>query len=240
MLQTIIVMHGMRRGKQNQLLMEELEHVGKQVNGEFDVAFIESDELSLPQVIRKYLAEGEHYFTIVPLLLFSGRHYLEDIPTIMKEMQLMFPGSIHYQIRQPLCYHPALTNWIQKRIDAWKYQNNSNSAIVLIGHGSPFLTEPDDELNMLKEKCQTECPVYTMMFYGDLQFEKLLPEMKDNYEHILVIPVFFYDGFLVNKIKKKINDIKGNSDMTIAHALNFEPEIDEMLAARLNEVKEFS
>ena len=82
MSQTIIVMHGMRRGKQNQLLMEELEHVGKQVDGEFDVAFIESDELSLPQIIRKHLSEGEHYFTIVPLLLFSGRHYLEDIPAI--------------------------------------------------------------------------------------------------------------------------------------------------------------
>lgn len=240
MSQTIIVMHGMRRGKQNQLLMEELEHVGKQVDGEFDVAFIESDELSLPQIIRKHLSEGEHYFTIVPLLLFSGRHYLEDIPAIMKEMQLMFPGSIHYQIRQPLCYHPALTNWIQKRIDAWKYQNNLNSAIVLIGHGSPFLTEPDDELNMLKAKCRTERPVYTMMFYGDLQFEKLLPEMKDNFEHISVIPVFFYDGFLVNKIKKKINAIQGDSDITVAPALNFEPELDEMLAARLNEVKEIS
>lgn len=239
MSQTIIVMHGMRRGKQNQLLMEELEKVGAQIEDDFDVAFIESDELSLPQVIRKHLQEGEHYFTIVPLLLFSGRHYLEDLPGIMREMQLMFPGSIHYQIRQPLCYHPALTEWIQKRIDAWQYQNDSHSAIVLIAHGSPFLTEPDDELNMLKVQCQTECPIYTMMFYGDLQFEGLLPDMKDDYQHILVIPVFFYDGFLVNKIKKKINTLKGDSDITIAPALNFEPELDAMLAARLNQVKEF-
>ena len=78
-----------------------------------------------------------------------------------------------------------------------------------------------------------------MMFYGDLQFEGLLPDMKDDYQHILVIPVFFYDGFLVNKIKKKINTLKGDSDITIAPALNFEPELDAMLAARLNQVKEF-
>ena len=40
MSQTIIVMHGMRRGKQNQLLMEELEKVGAQIEDDFDVAFI--------------------------------------------------------------------------------------------------------------------------------------------------------------------------------------------------------
>ncbi|WP_105993156.1 sirohydrochlorin chelatase [Staphylococcus simulans] len=234
MTQTIVVMHGMRRGKQNQLLMEELDRVASQIDGTFDVAFIESDELSLPQIIRKHLWEGETSFVIVPLLLFSGRHYLQDLPKVMHEMQLMFP-SITYEIRQPLCDHPSLTKWVNQRIEAWPDAHTPGSAIILIGHGSPIVTEPDDEIDTLAAQITTELPVYTMMFYGNKQYEDLLPQMKDNYDQLYVIPVFFYNGFLVNKIKKKINAIKGESDITIADALNFEPELDEMLIDRLNQ-----
>lgn len=234
MTQTIVVMHGMRRGKQNQLLMEELERVRQQIEGDFDVAFIESDEQSLPQQIRKYLYEGETQFVIVPLLLFTGRHYLQDIPYIMDQMKLMFP-SIDYQMRTPLCEHPSLTRWINKRINAWPYQNQEGAAIILIGHGSPILDEPDDEIDLLASQIDTTLPVLTMMFYGNKQFEGILPNVKDQFQHLLVVPVFFYDGFLVNKIKKKINDLKGDADIQIAHALNFEPELDEMLIDRLNE-----
>lgn len=234
MTQTIVVMHGMRRGKQNQLLMEELDRVASQIDGTFDVAFIESDELSLPQIIRKHLWEGETSFVIVPLLLFSGRHYLQDLPKVMHEMQLMFP-SITYEIRQPLCDHPSLTKWVNQRIEAWPDAHTPGSAIILIGHGSPIVTEPDDEIDTLAAQITTELPVYTMMFYGNKLYEDLLPQMKDNYNQLYVIPIFFYNGFLVNKIKKKINAIKGESDITIADALNFEPELDEMLIDRLNQ-----
>ncbi|UXV41985.1 sirohydrochlorin chelatase [Staphylococcus simulans] len=234
MTQTIVVMHGMRRGKQNQLLMEELDSVAQQIEGTFDVAFIESDELSLPQVIRKHLWEGETSFVIVPLLLFSGRHYLQDLPEVMRQMQLMFP-SITYEIRQPLCDHPSLTKWINQRIEAWPDAHTPGSAIVLIGHGSPIVTEPDAEIDDIATRITTDLPVYTMMFYGDKQFEGLLPEMKEDYDQIYVIPIFFYDGFLVNKIKKKIEKIKGDSNITIASALNFEPKLDEMLIDRLNQ-----
>ncbi len=234
MTQTIVVMHGMRRGKQNQLLMEELDRVASQIDGTFDVAFIESDELSLPQIIRKHLWKGETSFVIVPLLLFSGRHYLQDLPKVMHEMQLMFP-SITYEIRQPLCDHPSLTKWVNQRIEAWSDAHTPGSAIILIGHGSPIVTEPDDEIDTLAAQITTELPVYTMMFYGNKLYEDLLPQMKDNYDQLYVIPIFFYNGFLVNKIKKKINAIKGESDITIADALNFEPELDEMLIDRLNQ-----
>ncbi|MDG0822959.1 MAG: CbiX/SirB N-terminal domain-containing protein [Staphylococcus equorum] len=86
MTEHILVIHGMNKGKQNKALHDFLEQLLSRNVHDYHIAFLESKNQSLEQVLDKLIQQGTKSFNIIPLLLFPAKHYLEDIPMILKTL----------------------------------------------------------------------------------------------------------------------------------------------------------
>ena len=64
------------------------------LGAEYDVvstAFLEFAEPSLEQSIKASIEEGVKHIIVLPYFLASGNHVTRDIPTIVEEMETMYP-----------------------------------------------------------------------------------------------------------------------------------------------------
>lgn len=90
----IIVAHGSRKESSNTEVMLLGENVKFLVDAQYDVvktAFLEFAELSLEESILACVEEGVTHIVILPYFLASGNHVTRDIPTVLEQMQVMYP-----------------------------------------------------------------------------------------------------------------------------------------------------
>lgn len=113
--ENVLVVHGMRRGVQNKALKYFISQLFKNSNINYQIAFLESDTNDFYNVISTLVKQGKFEFNIVPLLLFSAKHYLKDIPEILQHIKEMFP-QMRYRITPPLSTHPHLINIIDEKL----------------------------------------------------------------------------------------------------------------------------
>ena len=80
-------------------------------------AFLENGEPSLMDAASVLLDGGVTDLTILPLLLFDGRHSLEDIPALIETLRLRYP-SVRINLGRPLGYSPLLVDVLLERLDS--------------------------------------------------------------------------------------------------------------------------
>ena len=80
-------------------------------------AFLENGEPSLMDAASVLLDVGVTDLTILPLLLFDGRHSLEDIPALIETLRLRYP-SVRINLGRPLGYSPLLVDVLLERLDS--------------------------------------------------------------------------------------------------------------------------
>ncbi|WP_271398863.1 sirohydrochlorin chelatase [Salinicoccus roseus] len=233
-MQHIFVVHGMRRGKQNLALKTFVEDMLKDFPLKFEVAFIESVEDSVEDVIERDIQKGIRYFKIQPLLIFSASHYLEDLPNLMDSFKRKYE-DITFDYGDVLGTHTNVEHYIEERLK--NYEVN-DSAIVLVAHGNKRFSDADDELKEVVSKLNHD-NVYPMMLYGELNIDKVLPPIAKRHEEIIIVPLFLYDGYLVNKIKKIISNMELNNQITYTEAINFHPILREIVYDRFNHMKKY-
>lgn len=236
MVANILVAHGMRKGNQNEALTEFVDELLKNEDYHYALAFIESEEKSIEKTVEDLIEKGENQFKIVPLLIFSAMHYLIDVPEILKNLKIKYP-NIDYYISQPLGTHDLMQNIITKRIDDVEIPQQHNYAIMPIAHGSFSYTQAHGELNDFCKQLNYNVNIYPRTLYGDITFRNDLDQLSREYDDLIVVPMFLYDGRLVNKVKRLIGEMDIKCKLHITPSLNFDPTLKEIIRQRLDELE---
>ena len=86
--------HGSRKATSNDEVMALVVKVKSLVGAQYDVvktAFLEFAEPSIEESITAAVKEGVTHMVILPYFLTSGNHVTRDIPTVVEQMEIMYP-----------------------------------------------------------------------------------------------------------------------------------------------------
>ena len=108
----ILLGHGSRSSK----TMEEMaELAAKLQDSSSDLvvkpAFLTLLEPDLAQAVNAAIADGAGEIHVLPLFFFSGKHVMEDIPAIFRELQAAHPG-VKMVLRESVGRHPGFFRFI--------------------------------------------------------------------------------------------------------------------------------
>jgi sirohydrochlorin ferrochelatase len=78
-------------------------------------AFLSIGSPTLAESLADAMRQGAKHIDVIPLLLFSGKHILVDLPQIATEFMAANP-EVAVQIGQPLAQRPGFTAFLA---DAW-------------------------------------------------------------------------------------------------------------------------
>ncbi|PTF76456.1 sirohydrochlorin ferrochelatase [Staphylococcus chromogenes] len=238
MRKTILVVHGMRKGKLNETLLHFIDQTFEDIDVDYEVAFLESETIQLDEVIQKTVNAGYTRIHLVPLLLFTASHYYEDIEAIYHDFQQQNP-NVQFVLANPLGTHPKMADWVADQMQAYQNDIDKGTGIVILAHGNARFNEPDLALTEICDKLSTvEHPCYPSMVYGELEFTKTLPKIAKKHPKLLIIPFFFYDGYLVNKTKQRIEVLNLRNTFIFTTAINFHPVLKEIVQIRIAECEE--
>ncbi len=113
----IIVDHGSRRTESNQLLHRATARFAADSKYEIvEPAHMELAEPSIDTAFERCVQRGAERVIVFPYFLSPGRHWTEDIPTLVAQAALKHP-AVKWLITAPFGLHPDLTGIITDRIE---------------------------------------------------------------------------------------------------------------------------
>lgn len=106
----LLISHG-SRSSQTKIEVLELVKQLKELNAAdiIEFAFLELENPSIPDGIKICIDKGATQITVLLNFLNSGRHVDVDIPLIVQQARLKFPG-ISILISKPIGQHPGIVN----------------------------------------------------------------------------------------------------------------------------------
>lgn len=233
----IIVIHGMRTGEQNKILKEFVQYLLHKETFNYHIAFLESESQSLEVIIASLMRKGIYQFHIVPLLLFPAKHYLYDIPCILKRIKAVYPELV-FNIAQPLGTHALMSYLIRNKLDKAINDDAMIDAVILMAHGSTQYHQPNLILKRLVKTCHVnDKPVYMMTLYGEFSYQSKLSKCAKQHKKILIIPVFLYDGYILKKMKLSIEIMNLSASIVYSSAINFSPILASIIRDRVNQLE---
>lgn len=233
----ILVLHGMNQPGRNEVVTKKFKQLLNGTNVTYYLAFLEGATNTLKQVVELLIKEGLYNFNIIPILLFPAKHYFEDIPNTLKDIKAHHP-TLNYKIAKPLGTHRYITKIIKNKITNTLKKCNEIESVVLLAHGSSMYTEPQQALHHLAQACdEYDVPIQTMLLYGEDNYTEQLGKVLNKYPNTLIVPVFLWDGFLVQKTKQFIRRQAFSDYITFCSAINFIPDLAIVIKDRINEVE---
>lgn len=223
----ILLVHGMRHGNLNERLKDFVHNLMADSKITYTIAFLESNTENPINIIEAMIHNGHRQIKIIPLLIFSASHMLEDIPKIISYFNEKYK-NVSIGVTPPLGTHLLMKSIIQKRLND---SSQIDSGIVIIAHGNKRFKEADDELTSLVKSIDFN--IHPMMIYGELNYETLLPKIESHYKHLTIVPLFLYDGYLVNKVKQTIKEMNLSTPYTVTPSINFDPLLKDIIIERL-------
>jgi sirohydrochlorin ferrochelatase len=113
----IIVDHGSRRRASNEMLHEAARRFAE--GSKFPIVEPAHMELATPtiqQAFSRCVERGASRIVVFPYFLSPGRHWTEDIPSLVRDAAAAFP-QVTWLVTAPFGLHPAMQNIIQDRIE---------------------------------------------------------------------------------------------------------------------------
>lgn len=238
MIGNILVAHGMRKGQQNKALEDFITNLLKDENYHYELAFLESDTQNLEITMKKMIDQGVTRFKIVPLLIFRAMHYISDIPEILKDMKEQYP-DINSEMSEPLGTHSYMKSLVEKRIADVDISSSSQVATVIIAHGngSGRFTKAHEELKEFVNAIDSDNHVYARALYGEMTFKNDLDTISEKYTDLIIVPLFLFDGRLVNKVKMAISEMDIHCKTHITPSINFDPILKLIIRERLEQLE---
>lgn len=229
----IIVAHGMRRGQENDKLTEFMTNMLDEDRFDFKLAFLESEQQDLRSIMLNMIEAGESHFNIIPLLIFSAMHYSYDIPNIVHNIKQQYP-NITVSIGKPLGTHPLMVELIEHRINDELLPNSQHlhsTGVVVIAHGNinGKFPQAHEELQCLVSQLNIPHHCFARTLYGELKFHQDIDHLARDYERLIIVPLFLYDGRLVNKLKRQLQDMNLPNQYLITQSINFNPILKEII-----------
>ncbi len=91
----LLVAHGSRRKQSNDEVIAIAERLKSNCSAQYQIVhsgFLELADTLIPDGIKKCVDDGASSILILPYFLNSGRHVIEDIPTIVNQTQPLYPS----------------------------------------------------------------------------------------------------------------------------------------------------
>ena len=76
-------------------------------------AFLELTQPCLKAVAQELVAQGCQQLTVVPMFLGLGRHAREDLPLLVKELQVTYP-AVRFELRPSVGEEPQVIDLLAK------------------------------------------------------------------------------------------------------------------------------
>lgn len=76
-------------------------------------AFLELTEPDINQVASELIATGVDHITVLPMFLGVGRHAREDLPLLVRELQVKYPG-VHFELKPSVGEEPLVIELLAK------------------------------------------------------------------------------------------------------------------------------
>jgi len=90
----LLIAHGSRRKQSNDEVVKIAERLRQNCSAQYPIihaGFLELAETLIPDGIKQCIDDGATSIIVLPYFLNSGRHVVEDIPTIVNETQPHYP-----------------------------------------------------------------------------------------------------------------------------------------------------
>ncbi|WP_434121445.1 sirohydrochlorin chelatase [Salinicoccus roseus] len=219
----IIVMHGSKKEARNSVLEERLDAL-MAPHGQYSVAFIESTERSVCQVVDGLAEEGARNFNIIPVLFFSASHYSRDIPEALRHIEEKYE-DVSWTLAPPMGTHPHMARLVERRVAEAPH---SSGTVIVMAHGNADHPEADDELERLVSQLDIGLPAYPAALYGALAVDQM-PGRLDMSDNFIIVPIALEDGFLTGRMKEALLEVLPESAMTFTPSVNFDPVLKEII-----------
>lgn len=113
----IIVAHGSRETRSNKMFLATVRRLAPLLSRGADKAliigcFLEIASPTIPEALEIAVKKGARDIVVAPLLLFPGRHALEDIPAIVRETARRHRG-IRFTVKKALAHHPEFLTFLK-------------------------------------------------------------------------------------------------------------------------------
>ncbi|MCY1584175.1 sirohydrochlorin chelatase [Staphylococcus pettenkoferi] len=233
MTMNIIVVHGMRKGTLNQELHQFINAMLEDETYQYEVVFLESETRNPYRVIEQLIQSGERDFRIIPFMIFSGAHFLDDMPAIVQHFKQQY-DDVSFTICEPLGHHPLMVDIVKdKAMDALAHTDYD--AVILYVHGSTKYRKPEEELRAFREQLTLPVPIHVLTLYGSISYKDYLEEVVEGQKRVLFLPIFFYDGYLVNMTKKRIKQMNLECQIDFTTSINFDQRLREIINDQIDD-----
>jgi sirohydrochlorin ferrochelatase len=112
----IIVDHGSRRRESNEMLHAATDAFARQSAYQIvEAAHMELAEPTIAQAFRRCVERGANRVIVFPYFLSPGRHWTEDIPSLVAEVAASHP-DVSWLVTAPFGLHSGMLNIINDRI----------------------------------------------------------------------------------------------------------------------------
>lgn len=170
------------------------------------VGYLEGEYQKLEDALHE-LKEQVDEIVIVPFLLFPATHYLDDLP---ERVESVLGDSKTYRILSTLGKTKAVYQFLLEQ-GKRALTLHPDQKLVLVIHGSPHYTEPDDELQEIAKNLEKDlnAAVVASSYLGKPDFKELLAAEKDA---VSVQRIFLSEGYLATKIADWIKENRSQED----------------------------
>lgn len=113
----IIVDHGSRRAESNRMLEEVARLFAERFADDYPIvepAHMELCEPSIASAYRRCVERGATRIVCLPFFLSYGKHWTRDIPSLLSQAAVGFPGT-SYQLVEPLGIDELILELLAKR-----------------------------------------------------------------------------------------------------------------------------
>ncbi|CAM9246328.1 unnamed protein product [Heterosigma akashiwo] len=112
----IIVDHGSKRPAANEML-NEVVHRYKEYSGRslVEAAHMEIAEPSICEAFGRCVEQGAQRIVVHPFFLSPGKHATKDIPALLEEASLKYPG-VEWSLGKTMGLHPVMSALIESSV----------------------------------------------------------------------------------------------------------------------------
>ncbi|MCP3028323.1 sirohydrochlorin chelatase [Halobacillus sp. A5] len=233
----LYVSHGTRYEKGKQEAVDFLTNVRSSVNAPLqEICFLEICEPDVQEGVRRLVEAGASAITVIPVLLLTAGHALNDIPIELKNVKHTYPW-LEITYGEPLGVQDRLIDVLEDRIREVSPQLEDDPTILLVGRGSyDPATRRDIETiagsveNRLSTKVET-----AYLAAIEPKFNDVIEAWPRN-SKVIVAPYLWFDGLLIQSMKKKVHDLQeAGVDVDLCRQLGDHRNIVNALIDRVHE-----
>ncbi|MDL4842686.1 sirohydrochlorin chelatase [Aquibacillus rhizosphaerae] len=240
----LYISHGTRLAEGKQEAIDFLRSIQPSVNAPLqEICFLEICSPSIEEGVEQLVNRGATAISVVPVLLLSAKHDQEDIPMELNEVRKNHP-EIPFSYGRPLGVQNRLIDILEDRVEQSLRELDQDAPVLLVGRGSFELSVQTDITSIANElggRINRKVDV-SYLAACKPSFDEALVQMEENKRKSgTIVPYLWFDGLLIQSMKKKINKYNQDNDahIKLCHQLGDHPHMKQALIERANESFEF-